>query len=177
MSPLAPAHARHKELAALLIAVQDEGEVDVDATKETRYLRQGGSRFAVVDADDRVVGYLSGSLRNGSLVGHEVPDGAVVAFISLVLIEPTVRSKGLGYEAIREFAQLAHQKTGATIIGLNLDPCGDVAVRRRRFERMGFEFVADTGRVDIAMLLMTTEDERPLADGAGLPTSQTEDGE
>lgn len=160
-----------RQLRTILIGVAAEGVMDLDANKEWAYVgravrRRGTSRaasepqrWALVE-DGLVVGYISGRLRGGipsccddlARAGLGSGDREIGAFISMVIIPSDARGRGCGRRGVREFAGLA-RKGGATHVGLRLDTTGEVTSRRKRFERMGFEFDGLLGTASVEDLL------------------------
>lgn len=167
---LDPQHCR--QLETILCGVAAENVMDLDASREWGYVRRavrrrGSStaesdlqRWALVE-DGLVVGYISGRLGGGSPKGCGDPArvGSVAsddrdgcAFVSMIVVPSGARGRGCGWRGVREFARLAG-KEGATRVGLCVDATGEVTARKRKFERMGFEFDGLRGTASVEELL------------------------
>ncbi|UYM06335.1 GNAT family N-acetyltransferase [Solicola gregarius] len=141
-------------LRDLLLQIEAEGDIGISAEKEVAYFGRGtGAYFAVADSTDQVVGYLSGTRRNGNAGDHAVDDGAVVAFIHMLAVGQARRGRGVGFRAVQLFAEHAREVESASLLALQLDDGGDFDLRRARFERMGFCFEELVGLVNIDELL------------------------
>lgn len=79
----------------------------------------------------------------------------------MIVIATEARGSGHGWRAVQEFAVLASQEQGTTLVGLHLDETGDVAGRRARFQRMGFEFEGLLGVASVDTLLAGDSEGRP----------------
>lgn len=150
-------------LRALLKRVEAENVMEIDAVKESNYVardgrrrgpaaEQGPRRWAILNGDGGVIGYMSGRF-SGGIPDRDLPDGVIGGFISMIVIVEKARSEGHGCQAVREFAKFARGNRGTTAIGLRLDGTGDVARRRTGFERMGFEFDGVLGIASVDVLL------------------------
>jgi hypothetical protein len=140
--------------------------MELDAAKETAYVvrtsQPRGSaptdlkRWAILDEDEAVVGYMSGRFRGG-IPGLDLTEGAVAGFISMVLVSDRERGAAHAWHAVQEFAKLAQVAADTSMVGLRLDETGDLDTRRGRSERMGFEFVELIGSETVDALLAETE--------------------
>lgn len=170
VTSLAPIQEHVAALKVLFQALEAEKVMDFDATKETAYLvrasRSSGSaqgelrRWAILDQNQAVVGYLSGRFRGG-VPGLDLPDGAVGGFISQVVLSSEGRGAGHAWRSVREFARVAASEANTSIVGLHLDETGDLEDRRTRFERIGFEFSGLIGSAEVNALLAEAEDDGP----------------
>lgn len=151
------------DLRALFAEVAAEGVMDLDAAKESNLVasdarlqkstaKVGIRRWAILDENERVIGYLSGRF-GGEIPTRSLARTGVGAFIAMVLLARDARRAGHGRRAVQEFARLARAEKGATVVGLRLDETGDVAVRRLGFESIGFKFVDLVGVASVDELL------------------------
>lgn len=165
MTTLAPAHDHVEALTALFAAVVEEGVMCLDAGKESNYVasdrrlarsgRPPTGRWAILDGDGLVVGYLTGRFAG------RIPEADIEgAFIRLIFVTSAVRGAGHAWTAVREFARRAREDVGATAVGLRLDEVGDIDARRARFLRIGFKFDGLIGTARIEELLSVAGEPR-----------------
>lgn len=158
MTTLAPAYNHVEALGALFAEVEAERVMEFDASKESNYVasdrrlakahKPPTGRWAIIDGNGLVVGYLVGRF-SGRIPEADI-DGA---FLSLIVVGPSVRRGGHARSAIREFARQAREQTGASVVGLWLDTVGAVDARCASFEHIGFEFAGLVGTARIEELL------------------------